>query len=243
MCTLTFIPAKKSVFITHSRDEKKLRSKATPPAFQIIDGVHILFPKDGKAGGTWIGMNDNGDAAALLNGAFRKHIHQPPYLKSRGLIVLELLSAIDMRKGFSTMDLTGVEPFTVVLWSNRQLFECRWDGQKKYARLLDHKVPHIWSSATLYEDAAKEKRQSWFNAWQEKKQTPGMDDIIDFHLHAGDDDERNNIRMKRNNNLLTLSITSMEISRLAGKMKYIDLADHAEASFHLHFKKAMVESR
>ena len=83
MCTVTFIPVKKSVFITHNRDEQNLRTKALAPEHSLVHGTALLFPRDGKAGGSWAGMNEFGHAAVLLNGAFEKHLPKPPYRKSR----------------------------------------------------------------------------------------------------------------------------------------------------------------
>ena len=93
MCTVSFISEKNNVFITHSRDEMIARSPALAPEIYPVNNKHLLFPRDGLAGGSWIGVNETGTAAALLNGAFIKHIPHPPYRKSRGLIFLDLLSS------------------------------------------------------------------------------------------------------------------------------------------------------
>ncbi|MEJ0104484.1 MAG: hypothetical protein WDO19_18805 [Bacteroidota bacterium] len=63
---------------------------------------------------------------------------------------------------FARSVLDEIEPFTLVIWEADELFECRWDGDKKYAKHLDKHVPHIWSSATLYNDEAIIKRKEWF---------------------------------------------------------------------------------
>src|SRR5690349_166325 len=105
MCTVTFIPVDKKVFITHSRDEKNVRQRALPPAISVINDEQLLFPKDGKADGSWVGCSGRGKAAVLLNGAFRNHIPAPPYRMSRGLIFLELLAAADLASAFTSIDL------------------------------------------------------------------------------------------------------------------------------------------
>src|SRR5664279_4462760 len=96
MCTVTFIAYGHKVYITHNRDEKSIRPIAVPPKQYVINGHRLLFPKDGQAAGTWIGVNENGCAAVLLNGAFVKHQHEPPYIKSRGLAFLDILAADDL---------------------------------------------------------------------------------------------------------------------------------------------------
>src|SRR5437763_16657004 len=123
MCTVTFVPVNNKVFITHSRDEKLVREKAIAPEVSVVKGSRLLFPKDGKAGGSWIGMNENGNVAILLNGAFIKHMAQPPYRRSRGLVLLDILAADDMVFFYQSLDLAGIEPFTIILWNYALLFE------------------------------------------------------------------------------------------------------------------------
>ena len=131
MCTVTFIPMNNKIFITHNRDEKSSRSKAIPPKQYTLNGYTLLFPRDSTAGGSWIASNKNGGAAVLLNGAFEKHQHQPPYRKSRGLAFLDIIAANDLYLSYQQTDLTGIEPFTVILWANNKLYECRWNGTKE----------------------------------------------------------------------------------------------------------------
>ena len=86
MCTVTFIPTNQGCIITSNRDEKISREKAISPQEYEIDGKKITFPKDPKAGGTWI-VHTNNKIVVLLNGAKEKHLAKPFYRKSRGLIV------------------------------------------------------------------------------------------------------------------------------------------------------------
>ena len=243
MCTVTFIPVNKSVFITHNRDEKNLRSKAIPPEFYQVNGSRLLFPKDGEAGGSWVGMNEHGHAAVLLNGAYENHIPTPPYRKSRGLILLDLLSSGDLAGSFKTLHLDKIEPFTVVLWNGKNLTECRWDGSKKHSTELNPMVSHIWSSATLYDENIMQKRLSWFDQWKQKHPFPDLTEIVQFHLQGGDGDQSNDLRMNRDGMYSTLSVTAMEISNRAGRMRYIDLSDYTTDEKALIFKKRVVESQ
>jgi uncharacterized protein with NRDE domain len=150
MCTVTFIPLPDRVFITHNRDEKKARTRALPPATSRVNGYTLLFPKDGQAGGTWIGVNENGNTAVLLNGAFVKHVPAPPYRKSRGLVFLDILASADMLQAWQQIPLENIEPFTIVFWNGMLLTECRWDGAIKHFRFPDVTKNHVWSSYTLY---------------------------------------------------------------------------------------------
>src|SRR5215470_17195971 len=91
MCTVTFIRSADKIYITSNRDEKHWRSSAFPPTVYPCTSGKLLFPKDGDAGGTWIAAHENGNAIVFLNGGFVRHTPQPPYRKSRGLILLDLI--------------------------------------------------------------------------------------------------------------------------------------------------------
>ena len=86
MCTVTYIPLKNRVLFSSSRDEDPARKTAALPDFYKGKNNTSLYPADGAAGGTWVGLNGNGDLLIILNGAFVNHIKQPQYRLSRGLI-------------------------------------------------------------------------------------------------------------------------------------------------------------
>lgn len=107
MCTVTFVPSAKGAIITSNRDEMVMRPHAAMPAWEQWGTGRILFPKDGLAGGTWIGMHENGAVMVLLNGAFVRHQHLPPYRRSRGLVFLDILGAADPSAMLGEIDRMG----------------------------------------------------------------------------------------------------------------------------------------
>src|SRR2546423_11704653 len=137
MCTVTFIPTADKIYLTSNRDEKSLRKQALPPRFYFHNDEQLIYPKDEDAGGTWIAANRNGNAAVLLNGAFVKHIPAPLYRKSRGLVFLDVIKSRMPLKYFLNIDLLDIEQFTLVLFENNNLNECRWNGSKKYTKKLE----------------------------------------------------------------------------------------------------------
>ena len=225
MCTVTFIPYKNSVFITSNRDEKQKRLPATPPQDYDFPSGKIFYPKDGDAGGSWFAQHENGNAVILLNGGFKSHEPKPPYRKSRGLIVLDLIdhdSAFDL---FRSISLEDIEPFTLVIWEDNNLFECRWDGERRHAKMLDKTLPYIWSSVTLYDEIAAAKRELWFEQWLDSKSSFTQNEILDFHRFTGDGDSHNNLHMNRDGKVLTVSITGVEITESSAQITYLDLME------------------
>ncbi|HRH50701.1 MAG TPA: NRDE family protein [Panacibacter sp.] len=226
MCTVTFITAKDRYYITSNRDEKADRKQALQPASYCDDDITLVYPKDVDAGGTWIALHNNGNAAVLLNGAFTAHVSEPPYNKSRGIIFLDVISSDMPVEKFQRIDLTNIEPFTLVVFDDNNLYECRWDGSRKYHKQLNKNKHHIWSSATLYNEEIVKKREQWFAKWLKENPTPSMQDILHFHQFAGEGDTQNDLLMNRNNNMLTVSVTGIEFNDERATMHYIDLKDN-----------------
>ncbi len=223
MCTVTFIKTSDKVYITSNRDELALRPAALAPEIYAYGSGRIIFPKDGLAGGTWMALHENGNAMVLLNGAFERHIHQPPYRLSRGLIFLAIFDSPTPVHEFEQIDLDQIEPFTLVIWQQQALWEARWDGRNKTWRTLPDDVMHIWSSATLYDEAVRHKREAWFARWQASAPVISTESIERFHEFAGDGDAATDLRMNREGLLQTVSISNITIGASGSVFRYNDL--------------------
>lgn len=226
MCTVTFIPVKDSVYITSNRDEKLSRKHAIAPGMFIHNGEKLFYPKDADAGGSWIVMKENGDAAVLLNGAFLFHTAEPPYRKSRGLILLDIIATERPSVTFTKTDLSDIEPFTLIILESNCLYEFRWDGMEKYCRQLSINRPHIWSSSTLYDGFAVKKREQWFANFLNTHSTLTQNDILHFHQFTGDGDKENDLLMTKHGIYKTVSITSIFLTKDRGSIKYVDLINN-----------------
>ncbi len=226
MCTVTYIPSGGKIFLTSNRDEKNWRLPALPPLEYAYAAGNIYFPKDTNAGGTWIAVHENGNAIVLLNGGFKFHQSRPPYRASRGLILLDLIQTDSPFDYFRSIHLDEIEPFTLVIWQQDDLFECRWDNEKKYAKQIDKDVPHIWSSATLYDEHTVAKRKGWFDEWLNGRHEFTQSDILNFHRFTGDGDRNNDLTIDRDGKVATVSITGIEFSDHTAQMTYLDLQEN-----------------
>jgi len=223
MCTVSFIPVKDTIFITSNRDEKLSRKHATAPGMFIHNGQKLFYPKDVDAGGTWIVMKENGDAAVLLNGAFICHKAEPPYRLSRGIILLDIISTARPSVTFTKINLSEIEPFTLVVFESYCLYEFRWDGNEKYCRQLNPTEPHIWSSSTLYDGFAVKKREKWFATFLDSHSILTQMDILHFHEFTGDGDRHNDLLMNRDGIHTTVSITGIQLTKDRGCILYSDI--------------------
>lgn len=224
MCTVTYLPTGKNSFIlTSNRDESGQRPTEAPTARAQDNGLNLYYPRDTFAGGTWICAAEDDRLVCLLNGAFEKHKHEPPYRKSRGLVVLEFFSHENASLFFDTYDLEGIEPFTLVIYDKGKLHECRWDGKEQHVSSLSTDEPHIWASATLYPQEVIEKRKKWFAEWLADKEVFRQEGILHFHRFGGEGDVSNDLVMNRFNLVQTVSITSIEKKAEVATMHYHDL--------------------
>ena len=223
MCTVSFVCSNDKIIITSNRDEKVIRPSATPPKSYTIKGKQVLFPKDPKAGGTWFAVDADGTVLVLLNGADEKHKVQLPYRKSRGLIVLDIISSISPKHFWNELDLGNIEPFTLVLFQENQLFQLRWNGNQKMTVSLDTHKNHIWSSSTLYPKEIRAKRSDWFYTFLDVNPEISETEMLHFHRYTEEKNQENGLVINRNEEMKTLSITQSVIESRKVTILHCDL--------------------
>ncbi|KAA3621388.1 MAG: hypothetical protein DWQ02_27815 [Bacteroidetes bacterium] len=241
MCTVTYIPGQgKNFVLTSNRDEAPGRSA---DEFGILetDGIKITFPRDKGAGGTWIAMASSDRVVCLLNGSYKKHSHQPPYKRSRGIMVLDFFKYAGAKDFFDQYDFDGMEPFTLVIVEYGKLWELRWDEESTHVKSLDAADFHLWASWTLYDETAQQKRLDWFEAWKRSANGEYAEKILDFHQTAGDGDIRNDVVMNRDGRVQTIGITRVEKSDSAIGMVYYDLLNEQQQQTKLELNRELVK--
>jgi hypothetical protein len=210
MCTVTYMPLPHEGFIiTSTRDERILRSPALPPAQYTVHGKKLYYPRDQEALGTWIASGEAVDTLCLLNGGFKLHEPDPPYRKSRGMVLLDYYSRNALAWYRDEYDFSGIEPFTLLVLGSPRLDELRWDGKEIHHRTLPADRPGIWSSVTLYTPDVIRKRRDWFREWLGTDPVINTSSCVEFHKTAGTGDLQNDILMKRENIIRSVSITSI----------------------------------
>lgn len=225
--------------LTSNRDEKSFRPTDAPKIYPAGE-KNICFPKDSKAGGSWIATNDKGRICCLLNGAFVAHQKKTQYLQSRGTVLIDLASSdLNPEVYFQEKDLKDIEPFTIVTVEIQedkhiQLSEFKWDGSTKYFRQLKPNEPYVWSSVTLYSPEQRELRNQWFDRFLKMNNgNISPENIIEFHSGIHTSDSSINLVMEREGDLKTVSITQVipEEGKIA--MRYFDLHNHFNTEIKL----------
>lgn len=230
MCTVSFVNVNSKIIITSNRDEKVIRPSAIPPKDYTINGKNIIFPKDPKAGGTWFVVDADGTVLVLLNGADEKHNVQLPYRKSRGLIVLDIISSTSPKDFWHEIDLEIIEPFTLILFQNNELFQLRWNGNQKETKALDINKNHVWSSSTLYPKEIRDKRSDWFYTFLQTNPQISETEMLRFHRYTEEENQENGLVINRNEEMKTLSITQSIIEKNKVAILHYDLIHQKESS-------------
>lgn len=143
----------------------------------------------------------------------------------------------------SKYDFKEIEPFTLLVVNGNgalELNELRWDGKQLHNTPKDIQQAHIWSSVTLYDEATIQRRRNWFDGWIDAHADFRQEDILSFHLFAGDKDGENDLVMNRADKVLTLSITSILRDEDNYKMTYKDLKQNKEYAYRILQSKRLV---
>lgn len=231
MCTVSFIPLKDKCIITSNRDEHISRPLSFQPKEEVSSGVTLIYPKDPKAGGTWYAINEYGTVGVLLNGAFEKHESKGNYARSRGLILIDLISKPHSLDYLRLINLENIEPFTLVLYENKKLIEMRWDGDSRHIKDMDVNSSHIWSSSTLYNNKVRNKREKLFNDFiTQQRLSPKS--ILNFHSHTSNDLE-NGFVIERKTGLKTFSVTQANVESNISFLDHHDLINKKTSSMQL----------
>jgi len=218
MCTVSYLPLEKGYLLTSNRDEAPSRNTV-----EIEQRKNLIFPKDPQSSGTWIAMNNQGNTACLLNGAFEQFVPRANYRHSRGRIILDYFAQSSFEVFRKDYDLENIAPFTLVVVENHRLFTLVWDGKEKHLKELDDQKAWIWSSATLYEEATRNWRATLFQNWLAKNINYERENIVYFHRFGTTDDE-NGFVMNRKNIVKTLSISNVWTNGIFSEFQYQDLS-------------------
>lgn len=218
MCTLTLLPESQGYTLTMNRDE--LRSRAEAGLHQRREGaVAASFPVDAVAGGTWVGVNDQGVSLALLNG------YQAPSIKdarSRGSIIASAIfkrSGNDILEFLKALDVHYSNPFSLIVVSGHQVSQFHWDRQSyRWSTQVLHQPMMLTSSSERFEQVLS-YRQARFCSWLAERS--GSNDVDRFHLSQQPGKASDSVRMSRER-AHTKSTVQIRVGAETASLDYFD---------------------
>lgn len=172
MCTLTVIRPRDErvrLRLLFNRDEQRSRPQSLPPRWVELVGRRALMPLDPQSGGTWIGVNDAGLVACLLNG----NLDAEPEVQrawrarsSRGQIVPMVLRESELavsRDRAAALDPRVYPPCTLVVLDAFGLFCFSSDGERWNVREHDvAREPFFATSSGLGDALVESPRRALF---------------------------------------------------------------------------------
>lgn len=156
MCTLVVLRRPDHpwpVLLAANRDEMIARPWRAPGR-HWPDRPEVVAGLDELAGGSWLGMNDHGVVAAVLNR--RNSLGPDAEKRSRGELVLEALEhadALEAAQALSDLDGRAYRGFNMALLDNRDAYWLRGTGERIVGVLP---LPEGISMLTAYDLNAKD---------------------------------------------------------------------------------------
>ncbi|PPR09471.1 MAG: hypothetical protein CFH41_02501 [Alphaproteobacteria bacterium MarineAlpha11_Bin1] len=208
------------VLIAANRDEMEKRPW-DPPARHWPDRENVVAGIDRLAGGTWMGVNEQGIVACILN----RHdsLGPSPTHRSRGEIVLEALDhadAADAAKALVGLDGRSYRSFNLVIADNRDAYWLQGLGAAESGHIKITELSEGLSMLTAFDlnDNASGRVRHFMPLFQAAAE-PDVDggdwsewlNLLASTDHGSDTDSRDAMRIETDTGFRTLSSSLMAL--------------------------------
>ena len=201
MCTVTIVPYDDGFRLVCNRDERRDRPAAIPPMNRRQSHRTAIYPQDPLGRGTWVGGNDAGLVAALLNRSINAGAPggKGP-LRSRGLIIPELLDASSVAEAVDmAADLNPAQfnPFRLVVAERMVACVLTSDGLTLSVETPAVTRPLMLTSSSLGDDLVFAPRQLLFEELVMQHDGAWLERQAEFHDHQWPTHPEISVRMER----------------------------------------------
>jgi hypothetical protein len=224
MCTVTVVPHETGIRVMCNRDERRSRPAALPPQVHDLEGRLATFPVDPRGGGSWVGVNDAGIVATLLNVSGRSRSSREGPKRSRGLIVREVLRSGSLSHVLETvesLDPSVFEMFRLVVMHRSAAIDATSDGLRTVIRRqMTVDTPLLFTSSSLGDALVEAPRQRLFQRMVvERGRREWLRGQGRFHRHQWPSRPEISVRMERDD-ALTVSRTVVDVSHARPSLLY-----------------------
>jgi hypothetical protein len=171
MCTITVHRASDELLVTMNRDELRARGPERAPEVFEQGGVRWTGPIDSPSGGTWMGVNDRGLVACLLNayeagdapvatGAIRSRGEIVPAVLGRGTYD-EAAQWLDR-----AMDPAAYPPFHLLVVSGGGGMMHTWLGEGSWNRAPVDGDWWMWTTSLWQSGEVRAFRRRCYEDWR-----------------------------------------------------------------------------
>ena len=163
MCTLALyfhVFSDYPLVVAANRDEHYERPSSAPKV--LATTPRILAGKDLRAGGTWLGVNEHGVLAGILNRRANGEPSPAAATRSRGLLCLDLLNLESAARGIAFMEREerDYQHFTVVFADPTEA----WTAINRSRSIKTLKLAgglHVFSSAAAHNERSEKKERAY----------------------------------------------------------------------------------
>jgi uncharacterized protein with NRDE domain len=233
MCTVTIVPYQDGFRLVCNRDERCDRPSALPPALHRLDSASAVYPSDPQGGGTWVGLNDAGLAATLLN----RTIGTAPAgdatgRRSRGLIIPRILgsrSLIDALDRAVGLDASQFRAFRLLLVQRMAAAVVTSDGSSLSLETMSLAHPIMLTSSSLGDARVELPRRRLFERAVLRRRTQWLQAQRVFHAHQWQSHTDVSVRMERAD-ARTVSRTVINVTSGTFELHYTPLGSTRRAA-------------
>ena len=223
MCTVTIVPYDDGFRLVCNRDERCDRPAAIPPRARLLRRRTAIYPQDPLGGGTWVGANDSGLVAALLNRSVDAGTPsgERPF-RSRGLIIPQLLDAgsvteaVDMA---ADLDPARFNPFRLLVLQRMVVCVLTSDGLTLSVETPGETRPLMLTSSSLGDGVVFAPRRRLFEQLVMQRDDAWLQGQADFHDHQWPLRPEVSVRMERSD-ARTVSRTIIDVTSRAIELDY-----------------------
>jgi len=221
MCTLSLVPKAGGFLLGMNRDEKRTRAEALPPGLHRCGDLSALYPSE-PGGGTWIGINEAGLCAALINWYSRPQYQGDPAF-SRGAIIPRLLafpSLDDMERSLFSLPLERLNPFRLFVIGRNSGAVREYRSEGSGTERVDHPwVTNHWFSSGHDEASAITTRSAVCLKAAEEPDASTLPWLKRLHSSHDPKEGASSICMHRDE-AETVSMTILKVSGKSAAMRY-----------------------
>jgi hypothetical protein len=224
MCTVTIVRHADGLRVISNRDERLDRAIAREPRVVSLRPRLAAMPTDPTGGGSWIGVNNGGLVAAVLNrypvvrrGASRQW-------RTRGALVPMALSCNSIEAAIAllrSVDVAQLQPFRLVLAQGHDIALVTGDSRELSCASSTLDEPCMFTASSLGDFLVDGPRRRLFDWLMDDPAAPLRGQAL-FHRHRWADKRDISVVMERGD-AATVSRTTVDVGRCGIALEYESL--------------------
>jgi hypothetical protein len=221
MCTVSIVAYADGLRMISNRDERLDRPIACEPRVVSLGPRLAAMPTDPSGGGSWIGVNDGGLVAAVLNRYPAVRREADERCTTRGALVPMALGCHSIDEALRSLrgvDASQFQPFRLVLAQRREIALVVGDGCELRCATSKLDEPYMFTASSLGDFVVDGPRRRLFD-WLMVDPSASVSGQSLFHRHQWTDKRDISVMMERGD-AATVSRTTVDVSLTAIRLEY-----------------------